>query len=382
MWVIIINEFKLKKVYYFPVFSVLWVVIILGAFLIHLCVLRKNSESLVQTGSEAFFKLLAATHQWNDNHKFVYVPITETMQPNPYITHVGSVIGGIGINTSYHENCFPHTGGKSIEKLIIIYSLILLVGFFLLLYILSLSKRHRLDVETKYKELQDINAAKDKFISVVAHDLKTPAANIEALAETLKERFKDLSEEERRNYIDLLVESTKTHNDLLKTLLDLSWLRSGGKQYDPERLDVRKLVDEVLEQTKLQAQRKQISQLNHADECYAKADKNMITTVIRNLVVNGIKFTHQGGQIIVGAKKTGTVITVSITDTGVGIPETQKNNIFGVNSNKSTVGTTNETGTGLGLLLCKEYVERNEGHIWLESKEGTGTTFFFTLPEF
>ena len=265
---------------------------------------------------------------------------------------------------------------------IIIVFLLFILAVFFLLCCRTLSKRHKLAIETKNKELHDLNAAKDKFFSVIAHDLKTPAANIELLSETLKLRFDDLSEEEKKTCIDMLVESAKTHIDLLNTLLDLSRLRLGSKQFDPERLDIRNLVNDVLEQTKLQAQQKQIDQTNQTDEYFAKADKNMITTVIRNIVVNAIKFTHPGGQVTVRAEKKDAEIVVSIADTGIGIAETMKKRIFEVDYNKSTTGTANEAGTGLGLVLCKEYVNRNGGRIWFETESGKGTTFFFTLPAF
>ena len=262
---------------------------------------------------------------------------------------------------------------------LVIALLLILVGFFLL-YFRSLSKRYELNIEAKNKELHNLNAAKDKFFSVIAHDLKTPAANIESLSETLKVRFDDLSEDEKKNCIDMLVESAKTHIDLLNTLLDLSRLKLGSKQYDPEQLDIQNLANEVLEQTKLQAQQKQIDQINQTDKCFAKADKNMITTVIRNIVVNAVKFTHSGGQVVIRAEKKDTEIIVSIADTGIGIAETMRNRIFEVDYNKSTVGTANESGTGLGLVLCKEYVIRNGGRIWFETDLDKGTTFFFTLP--
>ena len=467
---------------YFPILLVLWVLIIIGSFLLNVYVLRKNTEIFVQASSEAFFKLLVTVHQWNIDHGEIYVPVTETMRPNPYLNHsrrdvvtnfgdsltmvnpafmtrqlaesveknkiirfhitgekpirpnntsdewekkvlqtfknaddsffekvrmgdsvifrymapfltnetclschagykTGDLKSGISINTSYHDDSITYTSITS-RKLIIIYFIIWIIGLLLLFYIETLSKRNRLAVETKHKELQDLNAAKDKFISIIAHDLKTPAANIESLSEALSARFDDLNEEERRSCIDMLVESAKTHSDLLNTLLDLSRLRLGSKQYDPQRLDIRRLVVEVLEQTKLQAQQKQINQKNQADEYYVKADKNMITAVIRNLVVNGIKFTHPGGQIVIKTEKKVQEIVVSITDSGIGIADSKKDRIFGVDSSKSTTGTANETGTGLGLLLCKEYVERHNGRIWLESEVGKGTTFFFTLPAF
>ena len=475
-------EHYLKTRRYFPILLIVWVVMIVGSFQLNLFILRKNTENHVKTGSEAFFRLLVATDQWNHNHGLVYVPITGKMRPDPYIKNkrrdvvtnfgdsltllnpaimmrqlselaeinkitefritglvpmspdgkpnewelealksfknendrffgkkkmndsvifmymaplmmqqscmtchtsknqkAGDVMGGISINTSYHGNYLMHTS-TTIKRLLIIYFLVLLIGSFLLIHIWMLTRRNQIAIETKHRELYDLNAAKDKFISVIAHDLKTPAANIESLSAMLRDNFDHYSKQEQRDCIDMLVDSTKTHNDLLNTLLDLSRLRLGNILHNPERIEIRKLTTEVLEQTKLQAQQKHISQTNQVDECSVKVDKNMIAAVIRNLVVNGIKFTHPGGKIIVGGKRTGTEVVVSVTDTGIGIVESKRAHIFGVNSNKSTTGTANETGTGLGLLLCKEYVERNGGHIWLESEVGKGTTFFFTLP--
>ena len=265
-----------------------------------------------------------------------------------------------------------------IHTLIVI--IVILLACSSLVFFIILSKQRKRAVETKDKELRDLNAAKDKFFSVIAHDLKTPAANIESLSETLKERFDELSEEEKYNCIEMLVESTKIHNELLNTLLDLSRLRLGNKKYDPERLNIRHLADEVFEQTKLQAQQKQIIQINRSDDCFAKADRNMVTTVIRNIVVNAVKFTHPGGQVTIGSGKDGAMVMISIADTGTGIADTIRDRIFEVDYNKSTAGTANESGTGLGLVLCKEYINCNGGRIWFESEANKGTTFFFTLP--
>ena len=433
----------MKSRKYFLILLIVWVVMIVCSFQLNLFILRKNTENLVKSGSEALFRLLAATDQWSHNKGLVYMPVAKTTLPVPYIRitsldsstpdskpnewelealktfknendsffgkkkmndsvmfmymapimlkqscmschttqskKIGDVMGGISINTSYHGDYLMYAN-TSMQKLLIIYFLVLLVGSFLLLYTGMLAKRDHIAIETKHRELYDLNAAKDKFISVIAHDLKTPAANIESLSAMLRDNFDHYSKQEQIDCIDMLVDSTKTHNDLLNTLLDLSRLRLGNILYNPERVEIRKLTNEVLEQTKLQAQQKHISQTNHVDECSVKVDKNMIAAVIRNLVVNGIKFTHPGGKIIVGGKRTGSEVIVSVTDTGIGIVESKRDRIFGVNSNKSTTGTANETGTGLGLLLCKEYVERNGGHIWLESEVGKGTTFFFTLP--
>ena len=469
---------------HFPLYLIVWVVIVAGAFLLNVYVLCKNTEDLVQNYSEVFYKVVVTVRQWNADHGTIYVPLTETMHPNPYLSHnhrdvvtsdgdsltmanpafmtqklveftekiqvtkfhtaglkpispeskpdewetkalqtfrdpndrffekiksgdsirfrymaplyanescltchkaqnfkIGDLMGGISFNKSYYNDHLTYNSALS-RRLIIIYSLILFVGFFLIMYIVSFTQKRHLAIETKHKELQNLNVAKDKFINIIAHDLKTPAANIEALSETLSKKFDDLSEEERKSCIDLLVESAKTHTKLLQTLLDLSRLRLGSQLYHQERLDTRKITTEVLEQTKLQAQQKQINLKNNAGECFVNADKNMITTVMRNLVVNGIKFTHSGGQVTIQTEKKDDKVIISVTDTGVGIPDAKKDCIFGMDSSKSTVGTANETGTGLGLLLCKEYVERHGGNIWLTSELEKGTTFYFTLPEF
>jgi signal transduction histidine kinase len=236
-------------------------------------------------------------------------------------------------------------------------------------------------MKIKNSELQDLNTAKDKFISVIAHDLKTPAANIESLSTIIKDCYDNPNEKEDvKTCIDMLLESAKAHNKLLANLLDMSKIQLGSTQYNPEQLDMRKLVNEVLEQTKLQAHQKHISQINQVDEYFTMADKNMITTVIRNIVVNAIKFTNAGGKVVISSEKKNTELVISIADTGVGISDSKKSSIFNADYNKSTIGTANESGTGLGLLLCKEYVERNKGRIWFESEVGKGTTFFFTLP--
>ena len=264
----------------------------------------------------------------------------------------------------------------------VIYLLVFVTGFFFLWYTQFLFKNREFDLEAQNRELQDYNAAKDKFISIIAHDLKSSSANIEALSLTLKVNFDDLNVKEQKTCVEMMVDSAKIHNEMLNTLLDLSRLRLGSKQFNPERLDTKKLAADVLEQTKLQAQQKQINQNNQANEYFVKADKVMVTTVIRNLVVNAIKFTNPGGSITIRSEKRDNVVIISVADTGIGIVDEKKHRIFSVDTTKSTTGTANESGTGLGLLLCKEYVERNGGEIWLESESGVGTTFFFTLPLF
>ena len=266
------------------------------------------------------------------------------------------------------------------ENLLLIYSILFFVSLFLMVYFGMLFKRRKLEMKEKIQELRNLNVAKDKFISVMAHDLKTPAANIKSLSNMLKEKFEELSKEDIKTCVEMLVESSKTHSNMIDSLLELSISRLGNKEFVPVRLEISRIINTVLEQTKLQALQKHIKKFNKANECYVTADKNMITAVIRNLVVNAIKFNNPGGKIVIYAEKKNKELIVSIADTGVGIPDSKKERIFRIDGSKSTKGTANETGTGLGLLLCKEYVEQHGGRIWLESEEGKGTTFYFSLP--
>ncbi len=293
-----------------------------------------------------------------------------------------NVQGGISVSVAYDKHDRA-AAVLSLNKVLVIYVVLYLIGLFVILYFRSVASRQHLDIANKNAALQDASIANDKFFSIVAHDLKTPAANITFLSETLKKRFTELNPTEQKHYVDLLVESAKTHHNLLNDLLDLSRLRTGNIQYNPKAINVKAISEEVLEQTKLQAQQKEIRQINRAGGCIAEADERMVATVIRNLVVNAIKFTPLGGQVIVDVTCHHQEVLVSVTDTGIGISQEAADRIFDVGYyDKSTLGTTQEQGTGLGLSLCKEFVERNNGKIWLESKIGVGTTFFFTLPAF
>ncbi len=292
---------------------------------------------------------------------------------------LGDIRGGISVNIPYdRNNCIS----ASTNKIIVVYAIIYLAGLLLIMYFRAQSKRYIREIETLNGRLRDMTITKDKFFSLVAHDLKTPAANIMSLTVLLKNSFLGVESEEQKGYIDMLHDSAITHNSLLNNLLDLSRAQMGSLQYKPEKLNIHSLVDDVLEQTQLQARQKHIIQINKADESFAKADSNMVATVLRNLIVNAIKFTHPGGSITISAQIVNGEILVSVADTGIGIRKEVINGIFGVDYHKSTIGTAKEPGTGLGLMICKEFVERNKGKIWVESKVDAGSTFFFTLPVF
>ncbi|MCB8964333.1 MAG: tetratricopeptide repeat-containing sensor histidine kinase [Bacteroidales bacterium] len=232
------------------------------------------------------------------------------------------------------------------------------------------------------KSLKELNATKDKLFSIIAHDLRNPFNALMGFSDLLERNYSLLSEEERLEYIGVISDSTQNLYKLLDNLLQWTRAQTGAITYTPENFKLRNLVVQETEILIPSSEKKKINLSISIDEnTTVLADKNSIATVIRNLVSNAIKFTPSNGKIEIGAHRTDKSILVSVTDTGVGINSEDLEKIFMVDSSFTTKGTANETGTGLGLLLCKEFVEKNNGKIWVDSTKGKGSTFYFTLPE-
>lgn len=239
---------------------------------------------------------------------------------------------------------------------------------------------HQNEIKKRSLELEQLNQVKDKFFSVISHDLRSP---INALAGILNLMSKNqiTNEELPRVIKELQLQFNHTKN-LINNLLDWALLQMDKLRIQPVKINLRSMVDdnfELLDSLHI----KEVKLVNEIPEgTLAFADLNMINLVFRNLILNGMKFTEQGGEITIGAETDNDELTVWVKDNGVGIsPEIQKL-LFEKTSGYSTRGTANEKGTGLGLILCKEFVERNGGRIWLESEEGKGSTFFFTVSKF
>lgn len=236
-------------------------------------------------------------------------------------------------------------------------------------------------LETLNDELRETNATKDKFFSIIAHDLKNPFNAIELTSELLHQNFDLLDEEKRKKFISNIYENSVRISALLADLL--TWARSqqGRIPFNPEMLDVNAIVQTTVFLQKGPAEKKQINLVNQIPEnTNAFADSNMVTTVIRNLVSNAIKFTPDGGVITISAVDLGNDLTeVSVRDTGVGIKEEDKAKLFKLENQHTTLGTNQEKGTGLGLIMCREFVEKNGGTIDVDSVEGQGSRFHFTL---
>jgi PAS domain S-box-containing protein len=230
-------------------------------------------------------------------------------------------------------------------------------------------------------ELKDLNATKDKFFSIIAHDLKGPFNAILGFSDLLVESYDDFSEDEKKNFIrNIKIASDSTYK-LLENLLDWSRLQTGKINPKPELIDLSLLTLENISVLKSMADNKQIRLYSSIQfDTKVFADANMVRTILRNLISNAIKFTRIGGEVEINANAKNGMIQVCVCDNGVGISPQRLRMLFRIDEKLSTKGTANETGTGLGLLLCKEMIERQGGHMRVESKPEQGSRFYFTLP--
>ncbi|HPD94616.1 MAG: tetratricopeptide repeat-containing sensor histidine kinase [Bacteroidales bacterium] len=239
------------------------------------------------------------------------------------------------------------------------------------------------ELEEVNQKLTETNATKDKFFSIIAHDLRSPFNALLGFSEMLDEEFDSYGTEEKKkliNYIHLGVQNTF---NLLENLLQWAKSQRGTISFEPVKIDLRLLATATCKLLNQQAEDKSIKLVNHIPEnMYIQADYNMISTVIRNLVSNAIKFTPKGGEVRIEAELTADndFVRIAVKDNGGGISEDTQSKLFSITGNVSTLGTENEIGTGLGLILCKEFVEKHNGKIWVESEVGKGSSFYFTIP--
>ncbi len=235
-------------------------------------------------------------------------------------------------------------------------------------------------LEKSEAELKEANATKDRFFSIIAHDLKNPFNAIMGYTELLISQFDKLDKEDALDYIENINLATNSTYNLLENILEWSRSQMGKIEYLPHEFDLSKVINEVVLLSRPQAVSKNIrliSKVKH--KTYVYADDYMVKTVVRNLVSNAIKFTNKG-EVIIETELSESKVMVSVIDTGVGIKDEIIDKLFKIDSNIKTTGTNNEKGTGLGLILAKEFVNKNGGEIWVNRMKGQGTIFNFTLP--
>jgi len=229
--------------------------------------------------------------------------------------------------------------------------------------------------------LRELNATKDKFFSIIAHDLKSPFNSIIGFSNLLIRQIEEKDYAAIERYASIIQNSSQQAMDLLMNLLEWSRAQTGHIVFTPEKIDFADSINRATELFFAMAQQKSITiYLETSVNLSFFADKAMINTILRNLISNAIKFTNVGGEIIISAKQTLNDLVVSVSDNGIGMDEETTSKLFRIDQNQSTLGTEKEKGTGLGLLLCKEFIEKHSGRIWVESEPGKGSKFHFSIP--
>ncbi|RKZ00257.1 MAG: hypothetical protein DRQ13_00800 [Ignavibacteriae bacterium] len=231
------------------------------------------------------------------------------------------------------------------------------------------------------EELKITNQSKDKFFSIISHDLRSPFNALLGITEYLTQYYKDMNPDEVKDSVNNIYRSSKKLYSLIINLLEWSRLHTGRMEVEKISLNLKEAGKEAVNLFNENASAKKIDLINKiSEDINVSADKYMIDTVLRNLIANSIKFTKPDGHIILSAKKVGNMTEVSVEDNGIGISKENQKKIFRIDTQYHIDGTANEKGTGLGLILCKEFVEKNNGTIRIESKENEGSKFIFTVP--
>lgn len=245
----------------------------------------------------------------------------------------------------------------------------------------KLVKERTEKLEKSQIELTAANDSKDKLFSIIAHDMKNPFNSLLGFSEMLSEDFEELSDQEKKDAIAGIADASKEAFSLLENLLDWSRLQMDRIEFHKETFEINSLIQQNVNLLKIALNNKNIKvKLNLDENSEIYADKNMINTVIRNLLTNAIKFSNEGGEIQILTEARENQLIAEVRDFGIGMNDNTINNLLTHSQIKSTLGTSGEKGTGLGIILCKEFIERNNGEFKIESKPGAGSKFSFSLP--
>ncbi len=231
------------------------------------------------------------------------------------------------------------------------------------------------------RQLEIENASKDKFFSIIAHDLRGPLHSIHELTKASKDLLERHEYAQVKNLLELEYAATENLTKLLENLLTWALIQQGTIEFKPQMLNVGHLCQYAMNVLVPMASQKEITlKTDFTGETFIFADMNMLETIVRNLVSNAIKFTPSGGSVAVSMTQAKDAVTIAVTDTGIGIEAAYLPKLFDIGAKYRRAGTAHEKGTGLGLILCKEFVERHGGKIYVESDVNRGSTFAFTLP--
>ena len=280
-----------------------------------------------------------------------------------------------GSDQFLHVILIPHLSESKLVK-----------GFFSVVADATQLRKRENKIKKQKDQLEEMNAEKDKFFSIIAHDLKNPFNSLLGFSELLHNDFDTLDEATIKEFAGYIYESAQNTYKLLENLLVWARSQSGAIEYKPSMINIKMLVDENLNLLQSVAVKKNIRLESGVSESITiNTDPDLISTVIRNLVSNAIKFTTENGDVTLSATlRSGSeqkdALEISVSDTGVGISPENLKKLFLLDKNYSSNGTAGESGTGLGLILCKEFVEKCGGKIWVESEVGQGSVFHFSIP--
>ncbi|MBK7028345.1 MAG: tetratricopeptide repeat protein [Bacteroidales bacterium] len=272
----------------------------------------------------------------------------------------------------------------------ILIALLLLIAVVVVILLLWNRSKHKANLQLEAKnrlinaqkeELIKLNASKDKFLSLLAHDIKNPLSAILGISDILRTDYAELKEEERMGFINDIHSSSSNLFEIVTTLLNWAISQNGMISHQPKEFDLNTLCHNSVNRLQPIAKLKDISLYHESNlEHSAFADDNMIMSVVQNLLTNAIKYSYRGGKITVKTAESEGMVEVAVIDEGTGISEENQSKLFRYDMLYRSKGTTGESGTGIGLILCKEFIERNNGKIWVESEINKGSSFKFTLP--
>ena len=272
---------------------------------------------------------------------------------------------------------------KNGEIMHVLVSVSILSNKKIILSFVDITKRKQMEnsLKANEKKLLQLNTDKDRFLSILSHDLRSPFNNLFGLSELLKENIYQYDIGEIEEIANNINTSAKNSYNLLEDILTWARVQQGKIPFKPQKISFVDICRNILETLKPNADSKNITiNFSALDEIIIYADSDMLKTVLRNLVSNAIKFTNKGGVININAVENSGNVIVSVSDNGIGIEPNDLKKLFDISQVLTTKGTADETGTGLGLFLCKDFIEKHGGKIWVESEVGKGSDFKFTLP--
>ena len=243
-------------------------------------------------------------------------------------------------------------------------------------------KKAENELKKSEKQYKELNATKDKLFSIIGHDLRSPFHQILSFSDLLLNKIDKYDINKISEFIGYIQQTSKKAYNLLENLLIWARSQTGNLMFNPNKIDIKPIIEDNIELFITTAKNKQINIVSSVDKSiFAFADENMIKTVIRNLISNAIKFTSPKGKIEINILSLDNLVQISVVDNGVGIDNKKLKTLFKINRDVTTYGTNNEPGTGLGLIICKEFIEKNKGKIIVKSKKGEGSKFIITIPK-